>query len=175
MNLFDKPGLRQLIVVMAGALLAVTATGYTSPDSLGASTSDSTANQEPEPAEAEDAQDIEEIGGLITERTMTKIGYEFYENFYTSWESLEDLPKEFKDYNISIIERANPTWGSWIQVKVSVKITPTIVWSNIVRPRSTEVKESAEKAVNATRNYLYRYEEYRAALESSDMAGNGIY
>jgi curli production assembly/transport component CsgE len=175
MKLFDKPGLRQLIVVMAGALLAVTSTGYTSPDSLGARTSDSTANQEPEPAEPEDAQDIEEISGLITERTMTKIGYEFYENFYTSWESLEDLPKEFKDYNISIIERANPTWGSWIQVKVDVKTTPTIVWSNIVRPRSTEVKESAENAVEATKNYLYRYEEYRAALESSDMAGNGIY
>lgn len=175
MKLFDKPGLRQLIVVMAGALLAVTATGYTSPDSLGASTSDSTANQDPEPTKPEDAQDIEGINGLITERTMTKVGYEFYENFYTFWEALEGLPKEFKDYNISISERANPTWGSWIQVKVSVKITPTVIWSKIVRPRSEEVKEAAEKAVEATKNYLYRYEEYREALESSDMAGDGIY
>jgi len=49
MKLFDKPGLRQLIVVMAGALLAVTSTGYTSTDSQGARTSVSTANQEPEP------------------------------------------------------------------------------------------------------------------------------
>ncbi len=133
---------------------------------------------EPEPAEetnlVEDAQDIEEISGLITEKTMTKTGYEFYENFCILWEAPEGIPKEIKDYNISISEKANPTWGSWIQVEVNAKMTPIIVWSKVVRPRSEEVREAAKKAVEATKEYLYRYEEYQEEL-GSDMVGDGIY
>ena len=109
---------------------------------------------------------MEEITGLIIEETMTRIGYEFYENFFILWEA----PEGIKDYNIFIDERASPLWGSWIQVKIDT----TIVWSKILKPRSEEIEEAAEKAVEVTKEFLSRYEEYKKELEGPDIVGNGI-
>lgn len=120
---------------------------------------------------AEDAWDIE-IPGLVTEETMTKVGYEFYENFCIFWEA----PKQgIQDYSISIDEKASPSWGSWIQVNVNAKMNPVIVWSNIVKPRSEEVEEAAKKAVEATKDYLNNYGTYQEQLAGEDMSGDGIY
>ena len=109
---------------------------------------------------------MEEITGLIIEETMTKIGYEFYENFFIHWEA----PKEIKDYNIFIDERASPLWGSWIQIKVDT----AMVWSTVLKPRSEEIEEAAKQAVEVTKEFLSRYEEYKRELEGPDMVGSGI-
>jgi len=115
---------------------------------------------------AVEAEIMEEISGLIIEETMTRIGYEFYENFFILWEASEGI----KDYNIFIDERASPLWGSWIQVKIDT----TIVWSKILKPRSEEIEEAAEKAVEVTKEFLSRYEEYKKELEGPDIVGSGI-
>jgi len=120
----------------------------------------------PEKTSAAEEELMEEITGLIIEETMTKIGYEFYENFFILWEA----PEGIKDYNIFIDERASPLWGSWIQVKIDT----TIVWSKILKPRSEEIEEAAEKAVEVTKEFLSRYEEYKKELEGPDIVGNGI-
>ncbi|MBZ9577841.1 hypothetical protein KJA13_02275 [Patescibacteria group bacterium] len=109
---------------------------------------------------------MEEITGLIIEQTMTKIGYEFYENFFIRWEA----PKGIKGYNIFIDERASPLWGSWIQIKVDT----TMVWSKVLKPRSEEIEEAAKQAVEVTKGFLSRYEEYKRELEGPDMVGSGI-
>lgn len=115
---------------------------------------------------AAEAELMEEISGLIIEQTMTKIGYEFYENFFIRWEA----PKETKGYNIFINERASPFWGSWIQIKVDT----TMVWSKVLKPRSEEIEEAAKQAVEVTKGFLSRYEEYKRELEGPDMVGSGI-
>lgn len=109
---------------------------------------------------------MEEITGLIIEETMTRIGYEFYEFFFTHWEA----PKGVKDYNISIDERASPLWGSWIQVKIDANV----VWSKLLKPRSEEIEEAAKQAVKVTKEFLSHYEEYKRELEGPDMVGSGI-
>jgi len=121
---------------------------------------------------AEDAQDIKEITGLITEETMTNTGYKFYENFCLLWKAPE---QGIQAYSIAISEKANPSWGSWIQVSVNARMSPTIVWSNVVRPGPEEVVEAAKKAVEATEKYLANYEEYQQQLKGVDMSGDGIY
>jgi len=121
---------------------------------------------------AEDARDIKEITGLITEETMTNAGYKFYENFCLFWKAPE---QGIQVYSISIHEKANPSWGSWIQVSVNARMSPTIVWSNVVRPGPEEVVEAAKKAVEATEKYLSNYEEYQKQLKGVDMSGDGIY
>jgi len=121
---------------------------------------------------AEDAQDIKEITGLITEETMTNTGYKFYENFCLLWKAPE---QGIQAYSIAISEKANPSWGSWIQVSVNARMSPTIVWSNVVRPGPEEVVEAAKKAVEATEKYLSNYEEYQKQLKGVDMSGDGIY
>jgi len=115
-------------------------------------------------AEAEEEL-MQEITGLIIEETMTKIGYDFYEYFFLLWETPE---VELKDYNILISERASPMWGSLVEVKIG----ETTVWSNMLRPRSAEIEESAQQAIEATKNYLRNYEKYQ--LKTIDMMGTGI-
>lgn len=108
---------------------------------------------------------MKEITGLIIEQTMTKIGYEFYENFFILWEA----PEGIKDYNIFINERAG-FWGSWVRVDIDTNVA----WQKVLRPRSEEIEEAAKEAVEATKEYLSRYEEIKRELEGPDMASSGI-
>ncbi len=113
---------------------------------------------------AEEEKVMEEISGLIIEQTMTGIGYGFYETFFVLWEA----PEGIKEYNIFIIERASPTWGSWVEVNVD----DTTVWSNVLKPRFEEIEEAVKEAVEVAKIYLQHYEEYQ--LQSEDMVGNGM-
>lgn len=116
----------------------------------------------------ENALDIEEITGLIFEKTMTNIGYEFYENFFSLWEA----PEGIAGYNIFIHEKASPMWGSLVYINVN----NTLVWRKMIRPRSGEIEKAVKNSIEAVKNYLYRYEEIRKQLEEGgDMLGNGIY
>lgn len=115
----------------------------------------------------ENAQDIEEITGLIIEKTMTKIGYEFYENFFSLWEA----PKGITGYNIYINEKASPMWGSLVYVNVN----NTLVWNKMLRPRSEDIEKAVKNSIGVVRKYLNQYEEIRRQLEKGDMIGDGIY
>lgn len=106
-----------------------------------------------------------EITGLIIEETMTRIGYEFYEYFFLFWEAPE---VEVKDYNILISEKASPIWGSWVKVNID----DTTVWSKVIRPRSEEIEDAVKQAIEATKQYLYNYEQYQ--FQTEDMVGTGI-
>jgi len=117
---------------------------------------------------AVEAEIMEEISGLIIEETMTRIGYEFYENFFILWEASEGI----KDYNIFINERAGP-WGSWVWIEIG-RVDRKKVWEQVLRPRSEEIEEAAKKAVEAAKEYLEHYEEFKRELEGPDMAGSGI-
>lgn len=116
---------------------------------------------------AKDAWDIEEITGLIIEETMTKIGYEFYENFFSLWEA----PKGITGYNIYINEKASPMWGSLVYVNVN----NTLVWNRVLRPRSEDIEEAAKNSIEVVKNYLFQYEEIKRQLENVDMIGDGIW
>lgn len=114
------------------------------------------------------AQDIEEITGLIIEKTMTKIGYEFYENFFSIWEA----PKGITGYNIYINEKASPMWGSLIYINVN----DNLIWRGLIRPRSEDIETAIRNSIEVVKKYLYQYEEIRKqAEEGGDMVGSGIY
>lgn len=109
---------------------------------------------------------MDEISGLIMEETMTRIGYDFYEYFFLLWEPPQEVG--VKDYNIFIREMASPVWGSW----VSVSVNGATVWSKVLKPRSSEVEDSAKEAIVVTQQYLYNYQQYQ--FQSEDMVGTGI-
>jgi len=112
-----------------------------------------------------------EIDGLIIEQTQTRIGQEFYQNFVTFWEA----PLGIEDYNILITEMANPTWGSWIWVEVGGFVSKEIVYREILKPRSEEIEETAQKGVEVVKKYLYHLKEYGEEVSEKDMKGTGIY
>lgn len=109
---------------------------------------------------------MDEITGLVIERTMTKIGYDFYEYFFLLWEA--PRATGIQDYNITINERASPLWGSWVWVDVN----GTTIWNMVLRPRSAEIEEAAKEAIETTKQYLMNYEQYQ--FQSEDLVGTGI-
>lgn len=109
---------------------------------------------------------MDEITGLVIERTMTKIGYDFYEYFFLLWEA--PRATGIQDYNITINERASPLWGSWVWVDVN----GTTIWNKVLRPRSAEIEEAAKEAIETTKQYLVNYEQYQ--FQSEDLVGTGI-
>ena len=112
-----------------------------------------------------------EIDGLIIDETQTRIGQEFYQNFVTFWEA----PPGIEDYNIVIVEMANPTWGSWIWIEVGGLVSKEIVYRETLKPRLEEIEETAKKGVEVVREYLYRLIEYGKEVTEKDMSGTGIY
>ena len=112
-----------------------------------------------------------EIDGLIIDQTQTRIGQEFYQNFVTFWEA----PLGIEDYNILITEMANPTWGSWIWVEVGGFVSKEIVYREILKPKSEEIEETAQKGVEVVKKYLYHLKEYGEEVSEKDMKGTGIY
>lgn len=88
-----------------------------------------------------------EIDGLILDQTQTKTGHDFYRHFVTLWEA----PPGIENYNIFIVERATPQWGSWVWIKVN----DSVIYKNILKPKIGEMDNTARKAVEAVRQYLY--------------------
>ncbi len=109
---------------------------------------------------------MREITGLIMQETMTKVGYDFYEYFFLRWEAPQGIA--VKDYNIVIAERASPMWGSWVQVDVNERT----IWNSMLRPRSEEIEEAAQQAMEVTKEYLINYEKYQ--MKTPDLVGTGI-
>ena len=104
-----------------------------------------------------------EITGLIIEETMTKIGYEFYEYFVLFWDA---PPISNADYMIVITEKANPSWGSWIQVAVN----DTTVWEQILQPRTEEIEQVVQQAIDTVKQSLYD----RENQQTEDLMDSGI-
>jgi len=123
--------------------------------------------EETEKVAAAEEEVMEEITGLIIEQTMTRIGYDFYENFFILWKA----PKGIKDYNIFISEKASSEWGSLVQIKVD----SNVVWDRALKPRGEEIEEAAKEATVATKEFLDNYEEYKKQLGGEDMKGDGIF
>jgi len=99
---------------------------------------------------------------------MTKIGYDFYEIFFSLWEA----PKGITGYNIYINEKASPMWGSLVYINVD----DTLVWNMMLKPRSNDIEEAVKNSIGLVINYLYQYEEIKRLMEEGgDMVGNGIW
>ena len=122
-------------------------------------------DEQPKTNEIEDHQ--LEIDGLIIDETKTKIGRDFYDVFFTSWQR----PKEIKGYTIYIYEMAHPRFGSWIWVDVD----EATVYQNVLRPRYDVIEEAARSSVVATLQFLYRINQDQRQLSGQDMSGTGIY
>ena len=88
------------------------------------------------------------ITGLVIDQTRSRVGQEFYENFYRKWMS---LPASFRDgYNIVVGEFYNPKYG----FVLSVKVDGTLVYQSFTMPRSEEIEERAKEAIGAVIDYI---------------------
>lgn len=108
-----------------------------------------------------------EIDGLLVDDTKTKVGKDFYDLFYSSWEA----PSGAKNYTITICEK--PFRLSSTLIEVSINDTP--VYQSVLQPRQEIVQELALNAVVTTQGYLVNYEEIMRQLNGADLTGSGIF
>ena len=91
------------------------------------------------------------IGGLVINDTRTTIGRDFYDVFYSRWET----PKGAENVMIRVYEQPRPNLGTRIVVDVEDR---TVFRANL-RPRFEQVKQAARAALARAHRYVKkRYE-----------------
>lgn len=108
-----------------------------------------------------------EIGEMIFDETMTKVGRDFYDQFYSEWSN----PTSITDFSITIKERPMPGIGT----QITVRIDEFEILKQFIRPNQEMIEILSEYAVGLARRYLINYQEIQAQLQSEDQSGTGIY
>ncbi|MCB9206739.1 MAG: hypothetical protein H6611_05395 [Ignavibacteriales bacterium] len=111
--------------------------------------------------------ELVEIENLIVDETISKMGSDFYDVFYTSWE----VPANSPNFNMVIKEKPYPGRGNLI----SIEINDQLVFNRFVTPRYDEIVETASLAVKTLQNYLISYQEIQEQLNGEDLIGSGIF
>ena len=113
-------------------------------------------------------QDAElEISELIIDRTVSKIGQDFYDLFFRNWQT----PAGVKHYLIEVEELPSRGRGSRIRIRINDREMTRLN----VQPRSDYVEAVAMNAVAMARNYLINYSAIVRQLDGDDKSGTGIY
>jgi curli production assembly/transport component CsgE len=115
---------------------------------------------------AADPLDLE-IGEMVFDETITKVGRDFYDVFYTNWSN----PTQIKDFSITIKEMPMPGVGT----QITILIDEYELLKQFIRPNQEMIEMLSEYAVELAGQYLLNYEEIQAQLQSEDQSGTGIY
>lgn len=101
--------------------------------------------QEEKEEEGELATNVLELGGLVINKTKTKMGSEFFYAFNDNWKH----PEEAGNFMLEITEQPSPSMGTIIVVRVDNRV----VFKTRLSPRMA----SLEKAVNYSIAKCYQY------------------
>lgn len=87
-----------------------------------------------------------EIDGMVHDETRSKVGRDFYDVFYTHWDS----PPDTHNFSIHIAEQPSPSLGTIIYVKVN----DTETFRMRIQPRYDFIQQAGKYAVRLTYNHL---------------------
>ena len=108
-----------------------------------------------------------EIGEMIFDETITKVGRDFYEIFFNNWSN----PTTITDFSITIKEMPMPGIGT----QITVLMDEFEILKQFIRPNQEMIEMLAEYTVGLASQYLVNYQEIQAQLQSEDQSGTGIY
>ncbi|HEX7387599.1 MAG TPA: CsgE family curli-type amyloid fiber assembly protein [Castellaniella sp.] len=98
------------------------------------------------------------LGGIIINRTMTVLGWDFYSNFSEIWLALHpDSP-----YMLTITERPTAQFGS----EIWVDYRDIHIFHTFLSPARSGVKEASQNAVNIAYQNIQRIEQARKELKN---------
>ncbi|GAL59114.1 curli production assembly/transport protein CsgE [Pseudescherichia vulneris] len=100
-----------------------------------------------------------EVPGLLTDRTVSSVGHDFYRAFSDKWESSYTG-------NLSINERPSARWGSWITITVN----QDVVFQTFLFPTKRDFDSNVNAAVAQTQEALDRRQIDQALLSTGDLA-----
>ncbi|WP_312228596.1 curli production assembly/transport protein CsgE [Pseudescherichia sp.] len=100
-----------------------------------------------------------EVPGLLTDRTVSSVGHDFYRAFSDKWESSYTG-------NLSINERPSARWGSWITITVN----QDVVFQTFLFPTKRDFDNNVNAAIAQTQEALDRRQIDQALLGTGDLA-----
>jgi curli production assembly/transport component CsgE len=108
-----------------------------------------------------------EIDEIIFDETITKVGRDFYDLFYTSWSN----PTQISDFSITVKEMPMPGIGT----QITVLIDDFEILKQFIRPNQEMIEMLAAYTVDLATQFLLNYQEIQAQLQNEDQAGTGIF
>lgn len=109
-----------------------------------------------------------EIEGLVMDQTITKVGHDFYDEFFTKWEP----PAEFGDYTIVIREK--PARGT--STLISVEVNDNELLELPLQPRAEVIEEMAAYALDVAAGFLQQARNQSSQLEkAADDPGTEVF
>jgi hypothetical protein len=88
------------------------------------------------------------LGGMVINETISTIGRNFYDVFYSRWEA----PSEASNFTVRIAEQYAPSLGS----QVVVRVDETAIFRSYLQPNFAEIRKAALRALARTERYLKR-------------------
>lgn len=98
-----------------------------------------------------------EIEGLVMDQTITKVGHDFYDEFFTKWEA----PADIGDFTIIIREK--PARGT--STLVSVEVNDNELLELPLQPKAEAIEEMAAYALEVASNFLVQSRNESRQLE----------
>ncbi|WP_460576329.1 CsgE family curli-type amyloid fiber assembly protein [Hymenobacter coalescens] len=108
-----------------------------------------------------------EIEGLIVDQTITKVGHDFYDVFYTHWEA----PPGTSDFTVVLRER--PARGT--ATLVALEVNDTELLEMPLQPKFDVVEAAAQEAVAVAQDFLIRSQTVKNQLDGADQSGTGLF
>lgn len=108
-----------------------------------------------------------EIEGLIVDQTITKVGHDFYDVFYTSWEA----PPGATDFTVTLRERI----GRGNSTLVAVDVNDAELLEMPLQPKFDLVEAAAQEAVAVAQDYLRSAQTVTKQLDGADQSGSGLF
>lgn len=107
-----------------------------------------------------------EILGLVIDQTLTPVGREFYEYFFTTWQTLEPTG------GFTIIVKEEPFQG--FSTKVSVSYNDQVVFQQFLSPRRTSRLDVAKAAIREVYQ-VYQNPAQGPSIDRATIEGTGVY
>ena len=101
-----------------------------------------------------------ESSGLVLDQTITKIGHDFYDQFYSRWEA----PADVLEYTVTVGEK--PSRGNNAVIVVTVNGEELLEFP--LQGKSDIVEDAAQQAIGLAASYLQQAYEVSKQLEKGN-------
>ncbi|MBN2595287.1 CsgE family curli-type amyloid fiber assembly protein [Labilibaculum sp.] len=108
-----------------------------------------------------------EVDGLVMDETITKVGRDFYDMFFSVWIA----PQKAKNFTITIKEMVLPG----LATQIIVLVNDNEVFKQRVQPRYEVLEQMSQYANQMAMQFLNNYEKMNAQLEDEDQQGTGMF
>lgn len=103
------------------------------------------------------------LGGIVINRTITVLGWDFYKSFSEIWQSLYPDSK----FTLTVTERPTAQFGS----EIWVSYRDTRIFHTFLSPARSGVREASRQAVNIAHQNVITIEQARKLIKSDDDLG----